>query len=237
MGPGRRRRDRDRGTDRDRHGGPTPAPPPAVQTIRSDPAFVQGTANDLYLACTKLDLYLVDVLPAGRRVSVTGAADLRLAGQTVDILLDGRKVGSTVVRPSGAFAAKVRAPARAKRPRARYQAKAGATESQKLRLVRRMVATTLTRKGASLVLRGIVNAPRARRQPAIKVDRFLSCRRREAVKVPRVRPDRRGRFSIRIKVPTGPRAVLYRARTKVPSGPRRPATKGTFTLPRAADVG
>ena len=100
-----------------------------------------------------------------------------------------------------------------------------------------MVATTLTRKGANLVLRGIVNAPRARRQPAIKVDRFLSCRRREAVKVPRVRPDRRGRFAIRIKVPTGPRAVLYRARTKVPSGPRRPATKGTFTLPRAADVG
>ena len=50
---------------------PTPAPPPAVQTIRGDPAFVQGTANDLYLACTKLDLYLVDVLPAGRRVSVT----------------------------------------------------------------------------------------------------------------------------------------------------------------------
>ena len=37
------------------------------QTIRGTPAFTGGTANDLYLACTKLDLLLVDVLPRGRR--------------------------------------------------------------------------------------------------------------------------------------------------------------------------
>ena len=109
--------------------------------------------------------------------------------------------------------------------------------SQKLRLERRMVATTLTRSGANLVLRGIVNPPRARRQPAIAVDRFLSCRRREQVKVPKVKPDRRGRFAVRIKVPAGSSAVLYRARTKVPPRAGRPPTKGTFTLPRAADVG
>ena len=108
--------------DRDRHGEPTPPPRPRrrrSQTIRGDQAFVQGTANDLYLACTKLDLYLVDVLPAGRRVSVTGAADLRLVGQSVDILLDGRKVGSTVV------GAERRVRREGPRPRAR-QAAAGA---------------------------------------------------------------------------------------------------------------
>jgi Tol biopolymer transport system component len=221
-------------------GGPPPPAlpaPPAAVTVRGDAAFARGTANDLYLACTTLDLYLVDVLPAGKRVAVTGAADLRLAGQTAQILLDGKPVGSAKVGSSGAFAARVKAPSKGKRARARYQARIGSTASQKLRLVRRMVATTLTRSGRNLVLRGVVNPPRARKQPAIAVDRFLSCRRREAVKVPKAKPDRSGRFAVRIKVPAGSSAVLYRARTKVPPRAGRKPTKGTFTLPRAADVG
>jgi hypothetical protein len=214
---------------------PTQAPPRA--TIRGDRAFVLGSANDLYLACTKLDLQLIDVLPAGKRVSITGAADLRLAGQTVDLLLDGRNVGSAKIRPSGRFAAKVPAPPRSRRARARYQARIGPTASQRLRLVRRMVATTLTRSGSALVLKGVVNPPRARRQPAIAIDRFLSCRRRQAINVPPLRPDRHGRFSVRIPVPAGATAVLYRARTAVPVRTGRPATKATFTLPRALDIG
>ena len=147
-------------------GPPLPIPPPAAVTVRGDAAFVRGTANDLYLACTTLDLYLVDVLPAGKRVAVTGAADLRLAGQTAQILLDGKPVGSAKIGSSGAFAARVKAPTRRKRARARYQARVGTTASQKLRLVRRMVSTSLTRaQGNFLVLRGVVNAP-ARAQAA-----------------------------------------------------------------------
>ena len=214
-----------------------PPPPRAKVTLRGEAAFARGTANDLYLACTTLDLYLIDVLPAGKRVAVTGAADLRLAGQTAQILLDGKPVGSAKIGASGAFAARVKAPPKRKRAKARYQARVATAASQKLRLVRRMVATTLTRSGDKLVLRGVVNAPRARKQPAIAVDRFLSCRRREAVKVPKVRPSRSGRFAVRIKVPAGSQAVLYRARTKVPPRAGRKPTKGTFTLPRAADVG
>jgi Tol biopolymer transport system component len=226
--------------------GPAPAPTPAPDgtapptatptTLRGGAAFERGTANDLYLACTTLDLYLVDVLPAGRRVAVTGAADLRLVGRTAEIVLDGKRVGRAVIGSGGAFAARVKAPSKRRRAKARYQARVGSTASQKLRLVRRMVATTLTRSGAGLVLRGVVNPPRARKQPAIAVDRFLSCRRRQVVKVRKVRPDRRGRFAVRIKVPAGARAVLYRARTKVPPRAGRKATKGTFTLPRAANI-
>ena len=218
-------------------GPPLPPPPPRARvTLRGEAAFARGTANDLYLACTTLDLYLIDVLPAGGRVLVSGAADLRLAGQTAQILLDGKPVGSARIGASGAFAARVKAPAKRKRARARYQARIGSTASQKLRLVRRMVATTLARSGNNLVLRGVVNPPRARKQPAIAVDRFLSCRRREAVKVPKVKPNRSGRFAVKIKVPAGSQAVLYRARTKVPPRAGRKPTKGTFTLPRAADV-
>jgi hypothetical protein len=54
--------------------------------------------------------------------------------------------------------------------------------------------------------------------------------------VPKVKPDRRGRFAVRIKEPAGSRAVLCRARTKVPARAERKTTKRTFTLPRAADV-
>ena len=215
----------------------SPSAPPARATLRGDAAFARGTANDLYLACTTLDLYLVDVLPARGRVLVTGAADLRLAGRTAEILLDGKRVGTAVIGAGGAFAARVKAPSKRKRARARYQARVGSTASQKLRLTRRMVATTLARSGANLVLRGVINPPRARKQPLIAVDRFLSCRRREKVKVPKVRPNRSGRFAVRIKVPAGANAVLYRARTKVPARAGRKPTKGTFTLPRAADVG
>ena len=218
-------------------GGSGPPAVPAKVTLRGAAAFARGTANDLYLACTTLDLYLVDVLPAGRRVAVTGAADLRLAGRTADILLDGKRVGTAVIGSAGGFSARVKAPSKRKRAKARYQARVGSTASQKLRLARRMVATTLTRSGSNLVLRGVVNPPRARKQPAIAVERYRSCQRREKVKVQKARPDRRGRFAVRIKVPAGAQAVLYRARTKVPPRPGRPATASTFTLPRATTVG
>jgi hypothetical protein len=221
-----------------------PAPPalaaPATQpdqTVRGDAAFTEGTANDLYLACTKLDLLLIDVLPAGAHaVSVTGTADLRLAGQTAAILLDGKRVGAAVIAGNGSFAAKVAAPAAGRRKLARYQAVAGATASQKLKLERRMVATTLTRSGSSLVLRGTVTKPFARKPAAIRVERFLSCQRSEQVNVGPVVPDSNGRFAIKIPVPAGVHAAIYRALTLVPPRQSAAATAPTFTLPRAVDL-
>ena len=177
------------------------------------------------------------MLPAGaRRVSVTGEADLRLAGQTADILLDGRPVGRAVIGSDGAFAAKVPAPAPNRRKAARYQARVGTTASQKLKLERRMVATTLTRSGSTLVLRGTVTGPFARKPAAIEVDRYLSCQRQEKVKVAVVVPDRRGRFAVTIPLPAGAKAAIYRALTKVPPRPRASASAPTFTLPRAIDI-
>jgi hypothetical protein len=217
-----------------------PAPTPATpddQTVRGDIAFTQGTSNDLYLACTKLDLLLIDVLPAGARtVSVTGTADLRLVGQTAAILLDGKRVGSAVIGSDGNFAAKVPAPAANRRHRARYQARVGATASQRLKLERRMVATTLTRSGSNLVLRGTITEPFARKPATINVQRFLSCRRQEKVKVAAVVPDRSGRFAVTIPVPAGARAAIYRALTIVPQRPGARPTVRTFTLPRAIDL-
>jgi hypothetical protein len=216
----------------------TPPPAkPAEQTLRGDAAFSEGTSNDLYLACTKLDLLLIDVLPAGgRSVSVTGTADLRLAGQTAQVLLDGKPVGKAVIRSDGSFAAKVAAPSAGRRKLARYQARVGTTSSQKLKLERRMVATTLTRSGSNLVLRGTVTKPFARKPAAIQVERFLSCQRSEKVQVGVVVPDRSGNFAITIPLPAGANAAIYRALTMVPPRPSASATAPTFTLPRAIDL-
>lgn len=216
-----------------------PSTPAAPTTIRGDEAFTRGTANDLYLACTKLDLYLVDVLPAGRtKVSVTGAADLRLRGRTLEILLDGRRVGRAVVRSTGAFAATVRAPKPARRSRARFQARFGSTRSQNLKLQRRMVAARLSRSGKRFTLTGRITKPFAKRPAAIGIQRYLSCGRVQRLPVKRVRPTSSGRFTVTFAVPSASvRALMYRALTKVARRPGGKATSSTYTLPRAVTVG
>jgi hypothetical protein len=99
-----------------------------------------------------------------------------------------------------------------------------------------MVATTLTRSGSQLMLRGTITGPFAGRPAAISVVRLLSCRRRAKVGVVTVVPDRTGRFAVRIPVPAGANAAIYRALTKVASHPGGGATVPTFTLPRAIDL-
>ena len=224
-----------------------PAPPPTApsppssqsvvdQTVRGDAAFAQGTANDLYLACTTLDVVLIDVLPAGRRrVSVTGTADLRLAGRTAGILLGGRRVGSARIAADGDFAARVRAPSRRRRARARYQARVGSAASQRLALVRRMVATSLTRRGRFLVLRGRVRRPFSRSEPIV-IERLVSCGRRELVRTARVRPNRAGAFAARIPLPVGAPRALYRARTRVPRRRGGRTRVAVVTQPRTLDL-
>lgn len=216
------------------------SPPPVEPvTIRGDKAFTTGSANDLYLACTKLDLYLVDVLPStAGRVSVTGAADLRLRGRTVEILLDGKRVGTAVVASNGAFAAKVRAPSKARRAKARYRARVGATSSQNLRLERRMVAAKLTRSGNRMILTGRITKPFARRADTIRIQRYRSCSRKDAIRVGTVRPTRSGSFRVSFPVPAASaKALMFRATTKVATSTGGRARLATFTLPRAIDLG
>ena len=116
------------GPPRDAHAAPLPAAAGPTQTVRGEQAFSQGTSNDVLLACTTLDVLLIDVLPAsGGKVSVTGTADLTLVGKTATILLDGKKVGTALIKPDGNFAARVKSPPKAKRRTARYQAQVGTT--------------------------------------------------------------------------------------------------------------
>lgn len=208
------------------------------KTIRGAAAFTDGTPNDVYMACTKLDLWLVDVLPAGStRVSVVGAADLRLKGRTADILLDGKRVGRAVIRSDGSFTAKVRAPSKARRARARYQARVASTASQNLRLERRMVNAGLTRRGNIITLSGRVTKPFARRADTIRIQRYRSCGVKDTIRVRSVRPDRFGRFKVTFARPAASvKAMLFRATTKVAGSRGGRAKVASFTLPRAIPV-
>ena len=168
---------------------------------------------------------------------VSGAADLRLKGRAVDILLDGKRVGTAVVGSTGAFQATVRAPSRARRTRARYQARAGAALSQNLKLDRRMVAARLTRNGNTFTLTGQVSRPFARRPATIGIQRYSSCQTKTSVAVKTVRPTASGHFSVRFPVPdASAHALMYRAQTKVATRAGGTATQRTFTLPRAIDI-
>jgi Tol biopolymer transport system component len=217
---------------------PTPAPAPAGTPTPAPAGHAPpGAAAQLLLACSGRDVALIDVLPAARgRVVVTGVARLPLAGRGVAILLDGRRVGRTIVDADGRFRAVVAAPARSRRPRARYQARMGRTVSKKLRLERRMVATQVRVRGGKVELRGRITAPFARRPAPIILERFRTCTDRERVNVGRVVPNRHGRFVIRFPVPADAGPTLYRARTKVAVRRGRPPTEPTFTLPQPVDL-
>lgn len=49
-------------------------------------------------------------------------------------------------------------------------------------------------------------------------------------------PDRNGTFAVKIPLPAGAKAAIYRALTKVPPRPQASASARTFTLPRAIDI-
>lgn len=99
-----------------------------------------------------------------------------------------------------------------------------------------MIATTLAKKGASLVLSGVISKPFAKKPVAISVERYLSCQQREKVPVAKVTPSRSGRFSVTIPLPDGVKSAIYRASTRVATRTGGPAKAPTFTLPRAVDI-
>ena len=199
---------------------------------------MQGTANDLYLACTTLDLFLVDVLPAGRKVAVTGAADLRLAGRTADILLDGRKVGTARIR-AGRGVRRERRGAGPQAPRAGPLPGEGRLDG-----VAEAAAGAPDGRDHADPLRRQPHAAR-RRQPAARPE--AARHRGRALPVLQASRERQGpqgaaRQGRPLRDPDqgarpAPRPCSTGLARRCRSAPGKPATKRTFTLPRAADVG
>jgi hypothetical protein len=81
---------------------------------------------------------------------------------------------------------------------------------------------------------GHVLAPLARPARTITIKRRVSCAREVTAKT--VRPDRRGRFSVRIPAPPTGQVAVYRLQTTVPRSTRNRKLFQTFTLPRAVEL-
>ena len=209
------------------------------QSVKCAAVAVAGTASaQLALQCTTRKLTLIDVLDRGNHVDLLGAADPKLIGHRVDIIFDAthRRVASPVVGPDGLFHARAPVPPRSLRfsNKARYLARAGQETSLHLKLHRRMIVDGLTSTNGRVRISGHITLPLAAPPAGIMVKQRVSCTR--SVTVARVRPDRRGRFTVTLAAPPSGQAAVYRAYSAVRKNTHNPKRFRTFTLPREVAI-
>jgi hypothetical protein len=215
-----------------------PATPAAPAPATPTPVAATGSVADQILACTDRKLVLVDVLRAGSRVKLLGAANRAYVGRKVAIRLraTGKVVAHAVVRADGSFVTYAPAPpaallaTHARANRVRYRAEIGREVSLPLKLQRRMVVTSLRSHAGKVTITGRVIPPLTTPRSAIRVVRRVSCHK--TVLVGRFKPRADGRFRITVKAPEGQAAAVYRLATRVREKPGNPRTYPTFTLPR-----
>ena len=198
-----------------------------------------GGVADLALQCTSRRLVLIDVYRERGRVRLLGAAHRRYVGRRVRIRFTagGRTVARPRVRRNGTFRATAKLPPRKIREtnRARYQATIRREKSMRLKLVRRMLVTRMRSRGDRVVIAGRVVRPLASPVATVIVKRRLSCGRWRVVR--RFRPDRDGRFRVRLRGPDEGQAAVYRMSTRVKLYSWFPKLYPTFTLPRYVELG
>ena len=206
-----------------------------------DCAAAAGSPSQAALACTTRRLVLTDVFERGGRVRLTGAADRRLIGRTVNIHLvrafgGGPRVARAKVTRDGSFRTTAALPPRRVRGsnNTRYQARLGKERSLRLKLRRRMVVRSVRVSGGKVRIRGVVTRPLASPIRTIEVRRRVSCRRWVLVK--RIKPKADGSWSTTVDAPPSQQAAAYRFATKVRKFRRNPKTYPTFTLPRYVDL-
>ena len=182
-------------------------------------------------------MVLEDVIPAGSRVKLLGVAEERFKGRRVDIVFaaTGKVVARPKVGADGSFSATAPMPPRRLRfsNRARYQARVGGERSLNLKLMRRMLVTSVRTSAGKVTIAGKVVGPLALRAKdrEIVLERRVTCTRLATVS--RFKPRSNGAFKVTVPVPAGTSAAVYRLRTKVRASTHGSRLSSTFTLPRA----
>ena len=214
-----------------------PAPTPTTNAGGTLGNTQQSSAADLVRACTSRGVVLEDVIPAGNRVKLLGVAEERFKGRRVDIVFaaTGKVVARPKVGADGSFSATAPMPPRRLRfsNRARYQARVGGERSLNLKLMRRMLVTSVRTSAGKVTIAGKVVGPLALRAKdrEIVLERRVTCTRLATVS--RFRPRANGAFKVTVPVPAGTSAAVYRLRTKVRASTHGSRLSSTFTLPRA----
>lgn len=203
-------------------------------------ATVVKSASQAALQCTSRRIVLTDVLQKNGRVRLTGAADKRFVGKTVDIHFvppfgSGPRVARAKVDKNGNFATTAPLPAKAVRGtnNARYQARLGKERSLRLKLQRRMTVQTVKVASGKVRIAGKVSRPFNAGQ-TIEVRERISCQKWKLVR--RIKPSKDGSWSTTLNAPSSQLAGTYRFATKVRKNTRNKKTYPTFTLPRYVDL-
>jgi hypothetical protein len=194
----------------------------------------------LVFSCTDKRVVLQDVYQDGGRVRLFGYAVTKYVGKKVTIVFaaSGKAVATARVKSDGSFSATAPLPAAKLRNStlARYQARIGSERSLNLKLVRRMLVTSLSAHSGKVTIKGRVTGPLApkAKDRMITLQRVVACRR--AQKVGTFQPRSDGSFRTTVSAPKGQRAAVYRLSTLVRvTGKSRLAR--TYTLPRAVAFG
>ena len=197
-----------------------------------------GGVADLALECTSRRIVLIDVVRAGGKVRLLGAASRRFAGRRVKIRFTatGKVVARPRVRSSGLFRATAPLPAPGLRAtnRARYRAEIAKQKSLRLKLVRRMLVSSTAVRGRRVTIAGRIVRPLGRPVQQVVVKRRLSCGSYRVVK--RFTPPGDGGFRITLAGPPSSQAAVYRLQTRVRKFSSNPKLFPTFTLPRYVDL-
>lgn len=193
---------------------------------------------EAFLQCARRAVDLIDVFGQGSRTFVQGVAERKYVGQTATIYLahGKKKVGTVKVGEDGLFSTKVALPPKSirKTNKARYYAMIDGKKTRALKFARRMETRGLTASSDSVTFRGRVVGPLQKRQQKVTIKQRISCKSYKTVAT--VKPDSKGRFTVKIKAPAGDGAVIYRAQTKVGKRKNAKRLSPTFTLPRVVGL-
>jgi PKD repeat protein len=217
-------------------GSVTHAVPVSLPPVIAPPA---AAVLPISLQCTTRRLVLIDVLQQAGKVVLLGAADPKLAGQTVNLTLaaSGTTVATAIVGADGTF--QTTAPLPAKKIRntnaARYRATVGAEQSDFLKLTRRMQVDSLSAAGGQVTIKGRITKPLGKKVQRVQVRQRVSCQQTKVVKS--FKPPASGRFSVTFPAPTGQSQAIYTLTTKVRKNTRNPKLFPTASLPRPVTLG
>lgn len=186
--------------------GPGPLPPTVV------PAPPRTASS-----CPVRGLTLLAITPSGSRreprVRLTGLADRSLAGRTVTVLRNERRVATTTVRRDGTIVATAAAQLhRPSRDSARYRLRATPHRTAALRATRRVTITKQVRLGNGTVrIHGRITGARTRR--VLTIQSRAACGTGPLGKAVHVRTDDRGNFVLALAPATDRTLTLvYRVR-------------------------
>jgi hypothetical protein len=204
--------------------------------IPADPAAVSTTLPPA-LVCDRARLTLTDVAIKHDLVSLTGAAEPRLAGKPVAIFSKEQRVASAIVSRDGRFHAFAPLPPISIRASnmARYQARISGLRSLDLKLTRRLVLEPPRSKHGTVTLEGQVLAPLT--QPAAPIliwQENATCT--HAAIIARITPRSNGHYTIRLPAPEGQQSAIYRLSTHVQATATNPRRFPTFSLTEAVKL-